>query len=525
MIALKLTIVFIPLFILTGCIANEKQIRADLDTGTAKVEAELKNMKPAAMAKRPAFSRISSAWIADPARVTTKTSSLPAVLMEEVIFSSAIKRSLPEITSRISAISRMKVILSPDVLSGAPATKGTEAAEIIDFSSKKTAYIYRGTLAGFLDEITAKHKLFWTVSKNKILIKRYERRAFTLNVFPGTIAQSASLGGSIEAGDGSVSDQGSQSTSMSVSLSMWAQYVKTIKAMLSSGGKMEDSESTGSVVVVDVPGVMDEIAAYIERENRSLSRQLSIDIKVIAVNYDEKSAAGFNWDPLSYAKALINKPAAIVQAAAAVAEVAAGATTTTKATTTNSSSASTPTKTSLDSADLMIESMSRVSEVQTLISTTVTTLNNQVTPVDVSRVNAYLKEVSVSSVADTGSTTTAVTPGKIKSGISMSILPRMMDDGRLMMQYMTKFSVLLGFDEQTSGEQTIQTPEYDIRSFLSRFIVESGETVSLIGFDQQDTALSKRGLAGDVNNWLLGGNKKASTRRHMLVVLITPTFL
>lgn len=504
---------------LSGCLMNEEQIRADLDDGRALVNLALKKMEQAAPAKRPVFSRSSAAWMADPDSVTARKAPYPAALRQEVVFSSAIKRSLTEIVSRISSQSGFPVIISPDVHSSGESVKNQEPTQ----GANKTAYLYSGPLSGFLDEITAKHGLFWTLSKNKILIKRYERRAFTLNVFPGTIAQSASLGGSIEAGDGSVSDQGSQSTSMSVSLSMWAQYVKTIRSMLSAGGNMEDSEATGSIVVVDVPVVMDEIATYIERENRSLSRQLSIDIKVLAVNYDERSVAGFSWDPLSYAKALMNKPASVVAAiveagAEAGAEVAADAVTTIP-----SAPALPPGKSLLDSADLMIENMSHVSEVQTLISTTVTTLNNQVTPVDVSRVNAYLKEISVS-ISD-GGTTTSITPGQIKSGISMSILPRIMADGRLMMQYMTKFSVLLGFNEQTSGEQTIQTPEYDIRSFLSRFIVASGETVSLIGFDQQDTDLRRKGLAGDVNNWLLGGSKKATTRRHMLVVLITPTFI
>lgn len=518
---LKLTALCGIVVVLIGCGANEKHIRASIDSGKSRVEAELEKMKPVAKAQRPAFSRVSSAWIADPDKTIVRETPLPAVLLEEVIFSSAIKRSLSEIGARISAISGMKVILGPDVSSSPSAAKGKEAADSSEAGQAKTAYIYKGTLAGFLDKITAKHKLFWTVSENKILIKRYERRIFTLNVFPGTIGQSAKLGGSIEAGDGSVSDQGSQTTTMAVSLSMWAQYVQTIKAMLSAGGKLEDSESTGIVVVMDVPVVMDEIAAYIERENQSLSRELSIDIKVLAVNYDERTIEAFSWNPLDYAKAALNKPVAAVEAVVAVAEAV---TESGDATGETKSAASTVTrKNKIDTAELMIENMSQVSEVQTLISTTVTTLNHQVTPIDVARINAFLKEVTIS-VTETG-TTTSITPGQIKSGISMSLLPRMMSDGRLMVQYMTKFSVLLGFNEVKSGKQTIQTPEYDIRSFLSRFIVNSGETISLIGFDQQDTDLRRKGLAGDVNNWLMGGHTKANTRRHMLVVLITPTYL
>jgi type IVB pilus formation R64 PilN family outer membrane protein len=154
----------------------------------------------------------------------------------------------------------------------------------------------------------------------------------------------------------------------------------------------------------------------------------------------------------------------------------------------------------------------------------VATLNHQPVPVQVARQTSYLKSSQTTISANVGSTT-SLTPGIVTSGFTMMVLPNVMDNGTVMLQFSTDISTLrrINIVSSTSGPNgsQIQTPEIDTRNFLQRVAMKSGQTLVVSGFEQMDDGLDKQGV-GTPSNFLLGGGVATHANKDIIVILVTP---
>jgi type IVB pilus formation R64 PilN family outer membrane protein len=151
----------------------------------------------------------------------------------------------------------------------------------------------------------------------------------------------------------------------------------------------------------------------------------------------------------------------------------------------------------------------------------VVTLNNQPVPVQVAKQTSYLQSSQTTVVAQVGTTTT-LTPGTVTSGFNMSILPHILTNGTVLLQFSTDISSLREIREVESGGSMIQAPEIDTRNFLQRVAMKSNETLIISGFEQTDDNLNRQGV-GKANNYALGGGFRAGSNKESIVILITPT--
>ncbi|MDO9550824.1 MAG: hypothetical protein Q7J03_07605, partial [Methanoregula sp.] len=152
-------------------------------------------------------------------------------------------------------------------------------------------------------------------------------------------------------------------------------------------------------------------------------------------------------------------------------------------------------------------------------SASVTTLNNQVAPVQVGRQTSYL--ASSTTTVSEGLSTTALQPGVVTTGFSMNLVPHLLDSNNLLLQYAMDISSLLGITSVTSGGSTIQVPEIETRNFLQRVRLNSGDTLVVTGFEQGNMSSNTQG-PGNAENTLLGGGLKGARQKSILVVLIQP---
>jgi type IVB pilus formation R64 PilN family outer membrane protein len=156
-------------------------------------------------------------------------------------------------------------------------------------------------------------------------------------------------------------------------------------------------------------------------------------------------------------------------------------------------------------------------------SASVTTLNNQPVPVQVATQQGYLASISTTNTANVGSQT-SLTPGTVTTGFNMTLLPHVLDDGTVLMQFYTNLSSLIALQPVSSGGSnplTIQTPEIDTRNFLQRVAMKSGATLVISGYEGTNDNLTSRGI-GKAENYVLGGGFGASRSRDIIVILITP---
>lgn len=478
--------------------------------------------------------------------------ALPPIFMEQATYDRTVS-SLAEFAERITLRSGIPAKVSPDALAaaqaaiqgtagmgGAPAASGAApvapppalaapglppvgAGGFARQGAQLRITYTGGNFKGLLDTVTARLGVYWKYVDGTIRFYFTDSRTFQVNAIPGdssftaTVASGATstpaAGGGAAAGAGGgggavgVSANNTQNTAVTSQLAVYASIEKAVAAMLSANGKVVASPATGTITVVDTPDRLDRIAAFIDGENQALSRQVVINVTVLAVTVSDAEEYGINWD-LVYSnlrerygiKNTVASSPNSVGFSAGILNTAASR---------------------LAGTSLIIKALSEQGKVRRHTTASVVTLNNQPVPVQVAKQTSYLRSSHTTTTALVGTTTT-LTPGTVTSGFNMSILPHVLANGTVMLQFSTDISSLRGIRTVTSSGGAIETPEMDTRNFLQRVSMKSNETLIISGFEQADDNLDRQGV-GKVENFLFGGGYKAKSSREVIVILITPT--
>ncbi|MBB3122329.1 type IVB pilus formation R64 PilN family outer membrane protein [Massilia violacea] len=383
-----------------------------------------------------------------------------------------------------------------------------------------------GSFKGMLDTVAARFGVSWKYGDGVIQFYHTDARTFQISAVPGDASFAANVtsgsastggvgGGSGSSGSGgsgggsggsSVNASNSQNTGVVSKLSVYAGIESAVKLMLSPYGKVLAAPATGSITVVDTPDTLDRIAAYLENANKALSRQIVMNVTVLSVNLDQGDEYGINWNlvykNLKTKYGVVNTFAGASDAAGVFSAGIVG----------NSKFAG---------SSLIMKALAEQGKVRRQTTASVVTLNNQPVPVQVARQTSYLQSSQTSIVAQVGATTTLV-PGVVTAGFNMSILPHVLNNGTVMLQFSVDMSTLRRIRpiEGTNGTR-IESPEIDTRNFLQRVSMKSGETLVIGGFEQTDENVDRQGV-GQASNFLLGGGVAAKSNKEVIVILITP---
>jgi type IVB pilus formation R64 PilN family outer membrane protein len=348
-----------------------------------------------------------------------------------------------------------------------------------------------------------------------------DTRTFQVNAVPGDSALSASVGsssgseggssgGAGGAASGGGSNSNSQNTAVRSQLSVFSSLEKSVGSMLSSHGSVVSSPATGTLTVTDTPAILARVDKFIERENRTLSKQVMINVTVLAVSLTEEDSYGLNWEAV-YSD--------LFRRYGISNTFGAGQNSTSFSAGILNTSGS-----KFAGSSMVINALSSQGKVRKETSASVATLNHQPVPVQVARQTSYLKSSQTTISANVGSTT-SLTPGVVTSGFTMTVLPNLLDNGTVMLQFSTDISSLRRINTVSStgatGGSQIQTPEIDTRNFLQRVAMKSGQTLVVSGFEQMEGGVEKQGT-GVPSNFVLGGGVAARSTKEIIVILVTP---
>lgn len=407
------------------------------------------------------------------------------------------------------------------------------AEQITRLTQVPTQVAAGGTLRGLLDAACARFGVFWKYEQGTIRFFFTDTRTFQVNAIPGDSSLNASVvsgatsdgtsGGSQSGGSGGgingasggttgLTANNTANTAVNSQLSVFNGLQSAIQSMLSRYGSSVSSPATGSISVTDTPDVLERVAAFMTQQNRSLSRQVLLNVTVLSVSLKAGDAYGIDWSlvykTMSAGFNITNpfNPVSLTKPADLSATVLS------------------PTS-RFNGTKLLIRALSQQGTVRRKTSASVTTLNNQPVPVQVATQTGYLASVSTTNTANVGSST-ALTPGVVTTGFNMTLLPHVLDDGTVMLQFSTNISSLLQLKEvssSTGGRSAarIQTPDVDMRNFLQRVAMKSGETLVISGYEGANDSLDERGV-GTPKMIALGGGYEAQRAREVIVILITP---
>lgn len=477
-------------------------------------------------------------WLGGESFQVSDVTKAPPLLKRPIAFNQVDPVSLSELVTMISIDLGMKIVLTQDAVDyskgnatgGAGDGKGdandgpggdgpggtpVEASIFKDIaqgsvpgSEIKFTLKYDGTVAGLLDVIASKSGLFWRFEKGQIVIMRNDTKTYTLDVIPGKTEYEANMVSDLGStgGEEQTTTESNHKTKTEVKPeSSWTAIEKSVKTMLSAGGSVAISEQVGTITVTDTPEIQNRIAKYVKSVNAIAGKQVAIKAHVFEVTSDENGKfdtnilAAFDWkgdlkvgldgQKLSFGVGSNNR--------------------------------TTDNKFSSDST-ATLDLLRTNKNVSLVTSATLYAMNGQATPFQQMDEIGYLKEVEVVAGQEGAPPTRSLKPGKTSQGFSMMMMPRILSDGRVMMNFAIDSSRINSIDEYGDDDMgRIQLPNRSTNKYSQLVTVRSGAAVMIAGLERTENSAnigSKFGRA----TWMLGGSQAGGKRKMMTMIVLTP---
>lgn len=381
---------------------------------------------------------------------------------------------------------------------------------------------YSGKLSGLLNYLANRYGLYWQYKNDIVTFFTQETRVFTVYALPTETSLQASMTGATmgESGGGNASS----SLSVNTDLRIWDSIEEGVKQVVGDSGKLSFSRVAGTITITASPYVVRKVAAYVANWNEKLSRQVAITVRIIQVTLNNEDNYGLNLN------AVFNSSRISSTFMTAVPEAGASVLTGNLSMTLLK-----PGKWS--SSQAIINALSSQGKTQLVTSSSVTTLNNKVAPVQISTSKNYLKEITVttSGSGEDQSRDTDYQVDTLNYGFTMEILPRILDHGRLIVLFNLSITDFLGFEKTGTNDESesekgeseatqLQLPTMQMRGFVQEIAMRSGQTLVLTGFENLNESTMTSGI-GKAKMGLLGGTAYNTSEHRVLVITMTPEVL
>ncbi len=481
--------------------------------------------------------------------------ALPESMNSVVTIGDSSPMTLSQIGQRLTEITRIPVNIAPELITnpaggqgsgmpgmppgmGMPPTPATPApsapGSVAAIYLPRISISFNGSTSEFLDMISSRLGITWEYADGSINFARYITRVYTLNIFPGSSNQSASVGktGSTSSGGmaggatgapGAGTTQGpsgggafsSSSTSdFTSSLDAWSTIDAQIKAMVSIGGKYSVASATGVIVVTDTKEAQSRIARYIKKIDRLMNQQVTLKVSVMSVDTSNNSGAGINWTAV-WTKLSQLSPnysatfAGIPMPAAVAGGGSAGLTFTAPL---NAAAAGHWT-----GSGLMFEALAAESNATMVSDNTLITLNKQPTSVAIATQTGYVQSTNniVGSIGQPA--VTSVNVATLTTGFILNMTPSIMDGNEVALQ----FSLDISTPPTMVTMSGVQIPSFSGTQIAQRAKIREGETLVLSGFSLKNLGTNQQGTFSP-GSMAAGGNRSSSQQNQYLVILITP---
>lgn len=511
----SLGLVFVAL---VGACSVATSMDAELERETAATsELKEKAKAPAEVAPNDVVRVKEDIWLGDKSEVEYDGSPLPTYLeaKEGITLISNRPITLFEIGDMINKITSLKVRyashLEEDLIKNAEDNEPTPDSMNAHWAAPgKMLVSYRGPLSGLLDEVSSRFGLWWKYEKGEIYFYKFVSKTFVLYSLPTKQSVSNDIGGSsTDSGSGGSS---SVKLSSSAELELWKSIEDSIKSMISDDAKLSLDSANGTISLTATPAEIKKVAHYINEQNARLSRLVAISVKVLQVNISDSDTFGLDF------KAAFDDGGTQIGIASAYNGLAEDIAQ-------NLTMQIMPGNWNINTS---IQALSKRNTTNLITSGTVTTMNNKPAPIQVVKKQNYISEITkTNSGGDNDSYDLSTETEEIETGFTMSVLPRILEHGRMMLSFNLTLSDLLELqkvDLGSGGGEYIQNPIIESRGFSQEVALKSGESLVLTGYERVENGATKTGV-GSATNSLLGGSAVAEKTRSMLVIILTPVVL
>lgn len=465
----------------------------------------------------------------------TEKDMLPPIFEENLVYSTNNPVSVQEMVTDIGNKLGVKSMLTSDAINylmnleansqqqqdnnQAQVGNGVNSFAVIDRAGEglvgsrlKFTLKHSGSVSSFLDYVSAKTNLFWKWEDQTIVFYRTETKTLIVDYLGGKSTFSANVNSTFNTGEGEDGIGGSDNTSSNNTTleympdNVWESLEAALETMKSDEGRFSVSHEAGTVTVTDTPRILGQMEEYVKQLNEIVSQQISIKTEIFEVQLDESVDKGVDFD------AVFNGSSNIAGSLA---------TDFTNTLTPNFGFSVIDETSNWANSRAFISALNSVANVSTVTSATVYTTNGMAAPIQSLDTTGYLKNVSRELNENGNRETTNVEQGYAKSGFSLGFLPRVTSKGDVNMVFAGDLTQLTDLKQRQYDGTTIEFPESTNKSFLQRFVVKSGRSIMVAGFERTENAERVDSLGGK-ETWLAGGKKSGGQKRVMTIIVLTP---
>jgi type IVB pilus formation R64 PilN family outer membrane protein len=408
----------------------------------------------------------------------------------------------------------------------APNNSNSAAAAIMSMSGRPTMPIqWDGPLAGLLDMVAAKYGVDWEYRDGVVQMTDERTETFVLNALPttGTVdaamattnsgSDGASGGTSGSSGSGvgqAASGEAKLDAGQKASLDVWKDVAATVQVIVGERGRFAITPSNGTITVTAPPSVISQVAQYVRTQNEILTRQVFVRVKVYSIDLANGEDTSLNLTAMfksaaeKYGLSWASPGTALTSNAGTFTASVIGA------------------NSKWNGSEAVARALANDQRSSLISELTLTALNNRpVTKQDI-RTQAYVERTSVN--VQERSTTTEISPAKLSTGFTVSVLPRIIGGNQILMAYALNLSSLVGIERADAGDVFVQLPTVDSSGSMQESLLSSGQTLILQGY-LSDKAVDRREGTGHPDNFLLGGTRQSSTAKRRVVITMEPVIV
>lgn len=538
----KILLAFLSSTTLAGCV--QQRAIHDIDNNVSKVNSVIKQAaNPLPSANMSAINSHNGQFVGTKSVLNENGDPLPQRVERRdgiTIANGNNPINLKEVASIITSHTKIPVVIAADVdipesstseaaspastpaLASGPVPEGFDLAsleaELAQSSSVITATSdvapegsmvlnFSGKMSDLLDLVSANFDINWKYERGKIVFETTITRNFDVPALPMATSLSFAVGAQGEGVTG-------QSATTSVTVDVFTEMTEALSKLVGDDA-FSVNRSNGVVTVTGSPASVSRARTYIGNLNKRLADQVALSVKVYSVRVSD--AEDFSLDLGSVFSDSSN---AITLAGSGTAGAITGGGSLGWALIGQNGNFS--------DSNATVKALSQRGDVSVVTTASLTTINGQPVPLQVSQDRDYVKEIIVETDPDTNNQTTSFTTDEVSTGFALQLMPRIQRNGDVLLQYGVNIKELVGasdgFDERQIGENTVQLKRLNQRNFIQNANIPHGNTLVVAGFEQVRNSSQKSGL-GNPLSMLLGGGSSASKEREVIVIAITPTVL
>jgi type IVB pilus formation R64 PilN family outer membrane protein len=515
----------------TACVGQDRVAAVAERTGQAQSRNDARRQAFAQslsdVQARRAAQDVDKPWLAGRAQALAREVTLPAALRKNVdttLMFAGGDADLAVLAERIAKATGIGVKVRPDALLPADLflpRLATAPAAVMALPSRASLPDGAQPLPRVLDALAWRLGVYWRYGDGAIEFYRTETRVFDVRALTLNARADARLGRAGKSGAEGFENTSNTTLSSGEHDALAAVRLR-IEPFLTRAGTVTVAPGAGSsIVVTDTRDALDQVARFVQRENKALTRRVRLVFEEITVVTRDNAQGGIDWNLVYQGARAAASAAAASAAAAPKTGVVAGIASASLA------------NGSFGGTKAIVSALSDIGTVVRHSSVPVLTLNRRPVTHAVRTTFSYIDQVQ-GMAAGIGAPGYGGSSGLLPSvsvnqkqetvGSFLTLVPDAQEDGQILLSVAYDNTVAQPLKTLTFGKSgnqlEIQQITIDGNGMVQQVELRAGQPMIISGFDRREDEYDRRRLTPSAP-LALGGDDRTSTRRATTVIIVT----